>query len=774
MMKRILAALLTAVIVVMTVAVTLGVVSTAASATIAYSFLGDNAADRGYAQGTITVTAGPDSGGSYYLYWADDTAILPGYQYLGYITVAGSASGSFGMPAYTAIPSNAKKLVAFIGNNTGSGLVSAADAVYDIPENKTIGHSSDEMLYSFASYSDFHLSADKTGSSSNYPYDEAHEAEAWAVAKDHDVDFVVTTGDHVNNQRNDSNGGNNDFYADEWNTYLRILAESDYTGPVYEAIGNHELWNYDTESDYANKDWQTGYDYFVTVTGLSGSASDIASSKAYYEMTEPHTGDHFLFMALEGGFYTDRVNEFSTAQLNWLESKLSAYENDGKNTFVLEHANFYKWGAGDQLDNPIYDIPLKDTNTSTQQLKTILSKYKNATILTGHTHFKLALGLNYSTNNGTSMTMVHNSAVGAVRNITNRTTRVNDKSEDQTEGYIVEVYDNAVIYHGINLYYNEIIPTCTYIVPSATSVEPSTEPSTAPSTAPSIAPSTEPSTAPSIAPSTDMTADESTGETAEPILFGDVDGNGDVEITDATWIQQSLAHMRTLSDAQQACGKVAGDSFLSITDATLIQQYLAHIIHVFPAEDIAAVAASAPTSQQDATDAPAAVGAAIDTLRTQANAALTDYYLLASYPQYAALKKAVREGADYDTLYDAYIALSTVVSDCYAGDTVTVYFTNNQKWSSVYAYCYADRNTKNAEWPGKACTRVGTNGYNETIYSITVPTGLYNYIIFTDGTNKTQDLALPIVNGRQYYTTGSTINSSGETIYKCASTTYTR
>ena len=744
-MKKKIAVMMCAVLLILMICSAYVPVTSAGSAAITYAFSGSNESDAGFAQGTITVSAGASDGGTYYLYWADSSAVLEGFDPIGSVIVPSAGSASFNMPAYTAIPPKARKLAAFKSSSIPSDKrLSKAAAVYELPSDKILGKSDGDLLYSCASYSDFHICADKDGSSSSYPYDEQHLRYALKTAADRGVDFIVTTGDHVNNQRNDQNGGNNNFYAEEWNTYLKILAESEYDNPIYEAIGNHELWNCDTESDYEDKDAALGYSYFIRATGLNDVISDLKSGNAYYEMTEPVTGDHFLFMALEGGFYTDRVDEFSPEQLNWLESKLKQYQNDGKNIFVLEHANFEKWGSGDQLDKPIYDIPLKEhynvtpktvkTMGSTISLKNLLQTYTNAVFITGHTHFKFSLQLNYSNNVGSSMTMIHNSSVGAVRDILDRSTRVNDKSEQLCEGYIVEVYDNATIFYGTNLYYNSMIPTCSYIVPQSTSaIEKPTEPPTKPTEA-AVKP-TEPK--PTEPPKSDF-------------IPGDADGDNELSILDATEIQRHLAGIIHMSNAAIRRAMVNGEDELSILDATSIQRKLAGIIKAFVVEGGSMVAPTgAEVTLEEASSDP-------NVLRQQAKSALDKYWQLSSYDSYQALKKAYRRNVSYDDLKNAYNNFNTTVKGGWPGDTINIYFTDIPDWPSVNAYCYNSNTDKMAAWPGKACTYVGYNGLGQKVYRVSVPTGKYSYIIFSNGSSdgQTVDLALDTTKNRGYYTDG--------------------
>ena len=256
--------------------------ASAAGNSITYNWQGRNAYDAGFAQGTITVNADSSSGGAYTLYWADDSAALDGYEPVCVLNVANGGSASFAMPENTAIPAKATRLIGFRNLNSTDLSVSNATVNYKLPTDKVPGKTDDDLLYSFAALSDTHISSNEEGSSAHYPYDEDHLADAFRTAAARDVDFIITTGDHVNNQRADNKGGSNPFYPEEWNTYLRTLAASDYVNPIYEAIGNHELWCYDTETNYSGKDWRTGSDYFCKMTGLDSTSVALNSGKAKY------------------------------------------------------------------------------------------------------------------------------------------------------------------------------------------------------------------------------------------------------------------------------------------------------------------------------------------------------------------------------------------------------------------------------------------------------------------------------------------------------------
>ena len=60
-------------------------------------------------------------------------------------------------------------------------------------------------------------------------------------------------------------------------------------------------------------------------------------------------------------------------------------------------------------------------------------------------------------------------------------------------------------------------------------------------------------------------------------IVGDVDGDGEVTVLDATQIQRYVAELITLSDAELKRADVDGDGEVSIIDATLIQRYIADL-----------------------------------------------------------------------------------------------------------------------------------------------------------------------------------------------------
>lgn len=71
----------------------------------------------------------------------------------------------------------------------------------------------------------------------------------------------------------------------------------------------------------------------------------------------------------------------------------------------------------------------------------------------------------------------------------------------------------------------------------------------------------------------------------QPFVWGDVNGDGIVTVSDATAVQRHIAELEEISKDYVKAAYVGGDGTLSVKDATLIQQYAAEIINHFPSEE---------------------------------------------------------------------------------------------------------------------------------------------------------------------------------------------
>lgn len=408
----------------------------AAGTEITYNFKNESA---GYAEGTLTLTS--DTAGKYSLYWADDTDALSGFYPIVEFNLEAGDSQSFKFGYHTAIPAKATRVIA---KNSAGNVV----ADYSLPASKRLN--SGKPLYKFNSYSDVHID-----NGDFYTDASTHWAEALKYAVDTESDFIVSSGDTV------TNASGPDV---EWDMYEKILADSGYVNPIWESNGNHDL--------RTGKD--KGIKAFMRATGTDSTIANYDANKPYFYMVEKATGDVFIFMALEGEYSPGQCSEFSDEQMAWLTNLLSTYYGTGVNIYIVEHAPIDGFGAGDRMSNPYYKAHLSECYMSTVQFKSLLQKYPKLIFMSGHTHIDFSLGYNFSDENGTACSMIHNPAVvGSTKaNDENTALDYNDGKGYNSQGYLVEVYSDSVIYYGANLTDELIYPAYCYIMDGARNTAP--------------------------------------------------------------------------------------------------------------------------------------------------------------------------------------------------------------------------------------------------------------------------------------------------------------
>lgn len=85
----------------------------------------------------------------------------------------------------------------------------------------------------------------------------------------------------------------------------------------------------------------------------------------------------------------------------------------------------------------------------------------------------------------------------------------------------------------------------------------------------------EPTTKP--VPSTQPTTAQPVTEPSGNAVYGDVNGDGDITVVDATLVQKHVVQLETLSADKQILADVNGDNTISVVDATLIQKYIVQL-----------------------------------------------------------------------------------------------------------------------------------------------------------------------------------------------------
>ena len=427
---------------VMLTAFSFGVTVNAATASLSYAFSGSQATKAGYAQGTVTFTAG-DSG-TYRLYWADDEKALEGYSRIAKFELSSGKSDSVTFGYHTVIPAGATKIIACKDSDT---TVSQAKAVYDIPQSKQLYYGSGDLLYTFSAYSDIHL--DK--GSRWYKDAETHLGEGLQYAADKGSDYLVVTGDVCTN----------DPTADlnkEWNTFESILAESEYVNPVWESVGNHDL----------RQGVSYGLKTFIKHTGTDSTKENYDANLPYFYKVEEKTGDLFLFMALDLSKETATEEMFSNDQLDWAEALINEYTAKGVNVFILQHAPIKGFGAGDDMSDPYYSGLLRDKFSSVARFKSFITNNKKVVWLSGHTHEDFVMDYNYSNEGGDAGNMLHiPSLAGSTMPDEEKHELLRNEGHGyNSQGYFAEVYENKIVFYGVKVSDGTIYPLYSYIMDS--------------------------------------------------------------------------------------------------------------------------------------------------------------------------------------------------------------------------------------------------------------------------------------------------------------------
>lgn len=284
---------------------------------------------------------------------------------------------------------------------------------------------SDDKLYSFCAISDVHISYDTASA-------DFQRALTYADAN---CDFTCICGD-LTSQGTDS----------ELAQYKSIVDNYAKTKPVYAIGGNHET---------VSKDMT--YDRLVPYTGMP----------MYYSFEQGN--DVFIMLSHYGKYGGDGVgwksSEFVTKEeLQFLYETLEANRN--KRCFIFNHVYPYEDGVGDpnRLYNGMY-WRTQDGGVG-QAFITLLKHYKNTVLFHGHSHLRFYLQeldekANYSSTVG--YRSVHIPSLSVPRD------RVDGATQyiyAESEGYIVDVYDDCIILNGRDFIDNDKdghwLPIATY------------------------------------------------------------------------------------------------------------------------------------------------------------------------------------------------------------------------------------------------------------------------------------------------------------------------
>lgn len=292
-----------------------------------------------------------------------------------------------------------------------------------------------EKLYSFGIVSDVHL----------YPLaavvwtPETKFDNALTLFENAGCAFCVACGDLTNTgfyrRTNESDASTTYLDERQFAKYKEICDK--HTIPVYEICGNHE--------SYYGMPIKNNLALLETYTG-----------KGELAYTVEQGNDLFILV----GQPKDAA-VMSDEDFEWFKNLLS--NNQAKRCFVFVHS-YIEEDSGDAKDfreNSIFDYW---GTTKTNAFIELLNQYNNVILFHGHSHMKFECQENdknatYTEKNG--FKSVHIPSLGRPRNI-DLTSATTPYADGESQGYIVDVYDDCIVLNGMDFINNIVIPIGTY------------------------------------------------------------------------------------------------------------------------------------------------------------------------------------------------------------------------------------------------------------------------------------------------------------------------
>ena len=280
------------------------------------------------------------------------------------------------------------------------------------------------LLYSVGMLSDVHLNTQNSYYSDSFT--DFDSALKFFNSSAVNVAFTCTCGDISENG-----------IEAEFARYQEIVAANPST-PVYTTTGNHDA----TYSGINEALWKqyTGHGLVYEVS------KSLPNGKT----------DHYLFLGMSAWNFAEA---YTSANLMWLKSRLEAYKNE--RCFIITHL-FFPDGAGNMLN--IYPEGNWLRGVQLNELKELAAKYVNTIWFSGHSHWKWSLqkfddDANVYRNQNAGWT-VHIPSCAKPSDSDGISSR--DEKKDQSEGAVINVYENHIDILGVDLLAGQYIPIGTY------------------------------------------------------------------------------------------------------------------------------------------------------------------------------------------------------------------------------------------------------------------------------------------------------------------------
>lgn len=203
--------------------------------------------------------------------------------------------------------------------------------------------------------------------------------------------------------------------------------------PVYAVFGNHDTY----QGLYASTEAYTGYPLCYTFT---------------------HGEDVFIMMGIISGYSGNIGTLFTQEMAQWLYEQLE--ENRNKRCFLFQHV-LSKKGSGDAYG--VYPHT-KLSGAEATVFESLISNYPNVIWFHGHSHMKFSLQqgndmANYDKVFGCHS--IHIPSLSVPRDVNSSTTGYKTVYAD-SEGYVVDVYEQGIHLRGRDFVRGYFIPVASY------------------------------------------------------------------------------------------------------------------------------------------------------------------------------------------------------------------------------------------------------------------------------------------------------------------------
>ena len=290
-------------------------------------------------------------------------------------------------------------------------------------------------LYSFGIVSDVHISHNTAVAW--HPITKFDNALTFFESKG--CAMCIVTGDFTNTGfylRADENTAGTEYLDEVQMTKYKELCDK-HTIPVYELCGNHE--------SYYSMPIANNLALLETYTG-----------KGELSYTVEQGNDLFILCGQPGD-----VAVMSDEDFTWLGTTLEA--NKDKRCFVFIHS-YIEEDSGDAVDyreNSIFDYW---GATKTNAFMDVMRQYPNAILFHGHSHMKFECqeyddNATYTERNG--FKSVHVPSLGRPRNV-NMSAGTTPEADSESQGYIVDVYNDCIVLNGMDFINNQYVPLGVY------------------------------------------------------------------------------------------------------------------------------------------------------------------------------------------------------------------------------------------------------------------------------------------------------------------------